>query len=61
MIDNNPTFMGHSWQYLQGQWQPFSQDNVLPYRNVMIRMIVDNEQNKAVSPSSIGRVKALYY
>ncbi len=61
MLDNNPTFMEHSWQYLSGQWQPFSQDNVLPYRNVMIRMIVDNDQNEAVAPSSIGRVKALYY
>lgn len=61
MIDNNPTFLNHSWQYLDGQWKPFLQDNVLPYRNLMIRMVVDNEQNKAVSPSSIGRVKALYY
>ena len=61
LIDGNPTFMGHSWQYLQGSWAPFEQENVLPYRNVMVRMIVDNEQNPAVAPSSIGRVKALYY
>lgn len=61
LIDNNPTFMGHSWQYLSGSWTPFEQSNIAPYRNVMIRMIVDNEQNDAVSPSSIGRVKALYY
>jgi hypothetical protein len=61
MIDNNPTFMGHSWQYLSGSWAPFEQSNIAPYRNVMLRMIVDNEQNPAVAPSSIGRVKALYY
>jgi hypothetical protein len=61
MIDNNPTFMGHSWQYMRGAWAPFEQSNIAPYRNVMLRMVVDNEQNPAVSPSSIGRVKALYF
>jgi hypothetical protein len=60
-IDNNPVFLGHSWLYYQGQWSPWESANIAPYRNVMIRMIVDNEQNPAVSPSSIGRVKALYF
>ncbi len=61
LIDNNPTFMGHSWLYYQGQWSPFESSNIAPYRNIMIRMIVDNEQNPGVAPSSIGRVKALYF
>jgi hypothetical protein len=61
LIDNNPTFMGHSWMYNQGSWQPFESSNIAPYRNVMLRMVVDNEQNPGVAPSSIGRVKALYY
>jgi len=59
--DYNPTFSGHSWEYTMGAWSKFENEGTLPYRNVMIRMIVDNEQNEAVSPSSIGRVKALYY
>ncbi|HUV87891.1 MAG TPA: hypothetical protein VMX79_12360 [bacterium] len=59
--DYNPTFSGHSWMYTGGSWSLFYSENIAPYRNVMIRMIVDNEQNEAVSPSSIGRVKALYY
>lgn len=61
LIDNNPTFMGHTWMYLQGSWAPFEASNIAPYRNLMLRMVVDNEQNPAVSPSSIGRVKALYF
>jgi hypothetical protein len=52
----------HSWLYSDGNWGPYETGGVsAPYRNVMIRMVVDNEQNPAVAPSSIGRVKALYY
>jgi len=53
--------MGHSWEYSQGSWSPFESSSILPYRNLMLRMVVDNEQNPAVAPSSVGRVKALYY
>ncbi len=60
MIDNNPTYMGHSWQYLSGSWAPFNQINIAPYRNVMIRVIISNS-TLALTPTSIGRVKALYY
>jgi hypothetical protein len=60
MVDNEPIFKEHSWRYAGGLWIKFM-SSVDPYRNLMIRMIVDNEQNEAVSPSSIGRVKALYY
>jgi hypothetical protein len=60
-IDDNPTFLGHSWLYYQGQWSPFSGGYYTdPYRNVMIRVIVNNSTLK-LKPSSIGRVKALYY
>ncbi|MEE9456781.1 MAG: hypothetical protein V3W11_06495, partial [bacterium] len=59
LIDNNSTFMGHSWQYLRTRWEPFRQENILPYRNLMIRVIVNDLIS--VTPTSLGRVKALYY
>ena len=60
MIDNNPTFTGHSWRRSSGTWSPFEFESTLPYRNVMIRVVVDDETVN-VSPTSLGRVKALYY
>ncbi len=59
LIDNNPTFLGHSWQYLRTRWEPFEQSSVLPYRNLMIRVVVND--STSVKPNSVGRVKALYY
>ena len=59
-IDNNPTFMGHSWQYSSGRWTLYKHSGALPYRNLMVRVVVDNE-TVAVAPTSLGRVKALYY
>jgi hypothetical protein len=60
--DNSTIFSGHSWLYSSGSWQPYQVTGVTaPYRNVCVRMIVDNEQNPAIAPSSIGRVKALYF
>ncbi len=59
-IDNNPTFMRHSWLYYQGQWSPFESSNIAPYRNIMIRVIVNNSSLK-LNTTSAGRVKALYY
>jgi hypothetical protein len=60
-VDNNTVFMRHSWQYYGGQWSrvEFPPPYEL-YRNVMIRVVVDNE-TVAVKPTSLGRVKALYY
>ncbi|MEE9455558.1 MAG: hypothetical protein V3W11_00215 [bacterium] len=58
-VDDNPTFMGHSWQYYGGRWRLFSQVQFLPYRNVMLRVIIND--TIAVTPTSLGRVKALYY
>jgi hypothetical protein len=62
MLDGNPTFVGHSWQYYEGKWEYYvGSEQTAPYRNVMVRMVIDNEQNPAVLPMSAGRVKALYY
>jgi hypothetical protein len=60
-VDNNTVFMGHSWHYYQGQWRPV--EFYYPYdlyRNVMLRVVVDDE-TVSVAPTSLGRVKALYY
>jgi hypothetical protein len=60
VIDNNPTFLHHSWSYFGGSWQPYS--NSTPgYYNIMLRVIMDNEHNPGVAPTSVGRVKALYF
>jgi hypothetical protein len=58
-IDDNPTFMGHSWQYSSGRWRLFTHSGTVPYRNLMVRVVVDD--TLAVAPTSLGRVKALYY
>ncbi len=62
-LDHNATFMEHSWQFFGGRWTPFqSEPNIGPYRNVMIRVRLEpGLEFPGVSPSSIGRVKALYY
>ena len=60
-VDSNTTFLRHSWQYIGSQWRPA--EFYYPYdlyRNVMLRVVVDNE-TVAVAPASLGRVKALYY
>ncbi len=60
-LDNNPTFRGHSWERSGSSWQPFPEySNLRPYRNVMIRVVVDDE-TVSVAPTSLGRVKAIYY
>jgi hypothetical protein len=62
-LDNNPSFVGHSWEYIGGAWAPFTEySNLTPYRNIMIRVWVETgQQFPGVAPSSVGRVKALYY
>jgi hypothetical protein len=59
-IDDNTTFTGHSWKRFEGKWYPFEEAGIAPYRNVMIRVVV-SDANPAVAPTSLGRVKALYY
>jgi len=63
-VDTNPTFLAHSWQYYGGTWSPLSASstNITPYFNLMLRLWVEPGQEfPGVAPSSIGRVKALYY
>ncbi len=58
-IDSNPTGMGHSWEYYGGSWAAYDNPYTRPYENLMIRVVVDD--TLAVTPASLGRVKALYY
>jgi hypothetical protein len=61
-LDNNTTFRGHSWSYYAGSWSPYERSSDPLYRNVMVRVWVEPGQEfPGVAPSSIGRVKALYY
>ena len=63
-VDNNTTFMGHSWKYYEGAWALYESTSpgFGPYRNLMIRVWVEpGIEFPGVAPSSIGRVKALYY
>lgn len=57
-LDNNPTFRNHSWSYYQGNWARLA--GYGGYRNLMLRVVVNNVP-VGVAPSSVGRVKALYY
>ena len=60
-VDTNRTFLKHSWEYYRGTWAPLSTVGN-PYRNLMIRVRVEKPRTfPGVAPSSIGRVKALYY
>jgi hypothetical protein len=58
-VDNNETYRVHSWQYKHAFWSGLS----LPYyRNLMLRVIVETGSTfPGVAPTSLGRVKALYY
>ncbi len=58
-VDTNETFLGHSWKYYDG-WAPLSTSGD-PYRNLMLRVWVEMGPFPSVEPTSIGRVKALYY
>jgi hypothetical protein len=57
-LDTNTSFQGHSWQYYGGSWAPHQ--GYQGYRNLMLRVSLSNS-TLAISPVSIGRVKALYY
>ncbi len=60
-LDSNRSFLGHSWEYYQGRWSLYEgSSSTAPYRNIMVRAVVDNS-TLAVAPTSLGRVKALYY
>jgi len=61
--DGNPTFLAHSWQKeAETSWVPLVGKNPYPYRNLMLRVIVRIGYSEiGVAPTSLGRVKALYY
>jgi len=60
LLDNRALFRGHSWIYFEHTWRAMSTSGD-PYRNLMLRVVVDNEQNPGVTPASFGRVKVMYY
>jgi len=61
-VDDNPTFRGHSWEYYGGMWGLPVEPPHWPYINHMVRVRVETGRTfPAVEPTSIGRVKALYY
>jgi hypothetical protein len=55
-FDTGPARTG-TWRYYSGSWAPFQGPNA----NLMLRVRVDDEHNPGVTPTSVGRVKALYY
>jgi len=55
-LDGNRTFLRHSWQYYAAYWQPM--EGSFGYRNLMVRVVISDLM--AVTPASLGRVKALY-
>ena len=57
ILDGNRTFQRHSWQYYVGSWRALA--GYSGYRNLMLRVIISDLM--AVTPTSVGRVKALYY
>jgi hypothetical protein len=59
-LDINSTSLNHSWQYYRGSWSRLSVSPLIPYRNLMLRVIVETGNFTAVAPMSLGRVRALY-
>ena len=59
IVDSVPGNKGHSWLYYGGTWGPLT--NGTGYYNLMLRVIMDNDHNPGIAPTSVGRVKALYY
>ena len=57
-VDSNVTFLDHSWRYQTGSWAKLPA--IAGYRNLMMRVVVNNVTVN-VAPTSVGRVKALYY
>jgi hypothetical protein len=57
ILDGNRTFQGHSWQCQSEKWEPLV--GYWGYRNLMLRVVISDLM--AVAPTSLGRVKALYY
>ncbi len=60
-VDTNDSFRNRSWQSYGGQAWKKLETTADPYRNLMLRVLVDDISQPAVAPQSLGRVKALYY
>ncbi|HUV87385.1 MAG TPA: hypothetical protein VMX79_09755 [bacterium] len=58
-LDTNPTFLNHSWRCQNGRWEKLPR-LVGDFRNLMLRVVVNNTAFD-IAPTSVGRVKALYY
>jgi len=58
-VDNSTVTTGHSWDYYGGSWSRLS--NTTGYNNLMLRAVVDDVNNVGIAPTSLGRVKAVYY
>jgi hypothetical protein len=58
VVDNNRVFLRHSWLYYAGNWGYLT--NGTGYYNLMLRVIVNNDSLSA-APTSLGRIKGLYY
>ena len=56
-VDIETTFWGHSWERQTGSWVKLP--GVDKWRNLMLRVVVNN--TPGIAPTSLGRVKALYY
>jgi hypothetical protein len=56
--DDNLTASGHSWQYVEDSWAYFGGN--YGYKNIMLRVVVDNVTVR-MTPTSLGRIKGLYY
>jgi hypothetical protein len=52
-LDTSPA-TGKAWMYYQGVWTPLG-----TYTNLMLRVVMQGDIG--VAPTSVGRVKALYY
>jgi len=52
-LDTSPA-TGRAWTYYQGIWKPLE-----TYTNLMLRVVMQGDIG--VAPTSVGRVKALYY
>jgi hypothetical protein len=62
-LDTNPTFLSRSWQKDGVEnWKRLVGHSSYPYRNLMLRVIFRVGYAEAdVAPTSLGRVKALYF
>lgn len=60
ILDSNPTYRRHSWFFYNQRWFEMTTD-ADPYKNLMLRVVVDNESYPGIEPASLGRVRTIYY